>query len=401
MDKQTTPQNEICYANDATNILHQVPEEVQQISDKLTPSHFDGQFEMDLTRLDHSEVLSKKWDYLRDRIVMFHYAGHAAEDHLLLDQQKILLDIYDDLLGQAPYLKLVFLNGCATLQHVEALWQAGIPAVIATSESIADEQARQFAHYFYDSMAKGARLEDAFETARIRLSEMQNEHTYRKISVRYSLTMSELSNDFAWGLYVQPDYKETLNWRLLDGLAQPFNPLFTHEILSNAIAEYEVYLAYIKQKLARNPKDGRAYMELGLVLLYQRNFTDGLSSFLRAIEYKPTLAQAYYYACLAIVAEQKLYNLSGEVLNQIEGLLSKALQQSPESPVYYLLLLAILYDYYLYHGQPLTHDPEELIELISLVPVAKDDLQRLVYFTNIQHPKIIGLLQQLSHPTYY
>lgn len=61
---------------------------------------------------------------------MFHYAGHANDITLQLDNGNGAVGGIAKLLGQQTSLKLVFLSGCATAAHVKRLHDAGVPAVV-------------------------------------------------------------------------------------------------------------------------------------------------------------------------------------------------------------------------------------------------------------------------------
>jgi hypothetical protein len=73
----------------------------------------------------------------KDRIAVFHFAGHANSYQLLLEganQQKAALNVggFAQFLAQQCGLGLVVLNGCSTCQQVEALLAAKVPTVTAT-----------------------------------------------------------------------------------------------------------------------------------------------------------------------------------------------------------------------------------------------------------------------------
>jgi hypothetical protein len=68
-------------------------------------------------------------------------------------------------LGQQRGLELVFLNGCATQQQVQGLLEAGVSAVIATSQAVDDMVATNFADRFYQGLANGATIRTSFAEA--------------------------------------------------------------------------------------------------------------------------------------------------------------------------------------------------------------------------------------------
>ena len=111
----------------------------------------------------------------RDRIAIFHFAGHAGSDRLLLEAAGGAGRPADAaglaaFLAQQHGLALVFLNGCATRGQAQGLLDAGVAAVIATSQAIRDDVAAEFAGQFYTSLAgtreaTGCTLRAAFDEA--------------------------------------------------------------------------------------------------------------------------------------------------------------------------------------------------------------------------------------------
>ncbi len=107
----------------------------------------------------------------RNRVAIFHYGGHAGGRGLLLEtpagEATVLAHAgaLARFLGEQRGLELVFLNGCSTRGQVRGLLDAGVPAVIATSQRIDDEVATEFSARFYKSLASGAPLRTAFNEA--------------------------------------------------------------------------------------------------------------------------------------------------------------------------------------------------------------------------------------------
>lgn len=106
---------------------------------------------------------------LRDRIRVFHFAGHASSSHLLFESQagepaSAHAPGLAGFLGKQRDLVLVFLNGCSTGPQVRRLRDAGVKAVLATTSAIRDDVAAEFAAAFYAELAARS-LRQAFETA--------------------------------------------------------------------------------------------------------------------------------------------------------------------------------------------------------------------------------------------
>lgn len=109
-------------------------------------------------------------DTHHDHIVGLHYAGHADGDALHLEDRagrpvEAYRDGLGDTLGGLPALRWIFLNGCATRAHVDALQQGRAVPVIATDRAILDGVATEFAARFYSAFGRGASIGEAFDRA--------------------------------------------------------------------------------------------------------------------------------------------------------------------------------------------------------------------------------------------
>ncbi|MFO0904139.1 MAG: CHAT domain-containing protein [Pirellulales bacterium] len=103
----------------------------------------------------------------RNRVAVFHYAGHANSYQLLLEStlgaaHRVEAAGLAQLLGRQQGLQLVFLNGCSTEQQADDLIAAGVPCVIATTQAIDDRLATDLSERFYKGIAGGASLATAF-----------------------------------------------------------------------------------------------------------------------------------------------------------------------------------------------------------------------------------------------
>lgn len=104
----------------------------------------------------------------RNRIKVFHYAGHAEDYDLLLNESakhvnvKGLASFFSTYKG----LKLVFMNACSTSIQRSIFFEAGIPELILTEEPIGDERAVEFSNFFYKSLAAGNSVSASFDNAK-------------------------------------------------------------------------------------------------------------------------------------------------------------------------------------------------------------------------------------------
>ena len=95
---------------------------------------------------------------LKDRISIFHFAGHANAftlcfESLIGKPELVYKEGFAEFIGQQKNLKLVFLNGCDTDNHAIQLHKKGIPVVLSARRAINDEVAADMAIEFYKSLA--------------------------------------------------------------------------------------------------------------------------------------------------------------------------------------------------------------------------------------------------------
>ena len=213
----------LAFANDRDQHLSTLNDESRAIYDVLQPLQQNNSIAI------HREE-SAEFDELYDdllafdgRIVVFHYAGHADGTMLQLEGGNGSAGGIAKLLGQQTSLKLVFLNGCATKDHVKLLHDAGVPAVIATAVKISDTKATKLATAFYAALAKGHSIVDAFESARGYIEGKFDDDVSINLTVNrhpnFNFDMDEQESgqsfEFEWTLYTREDSVVDLDkWRL-------------------------------------------------------------------------------------------------------------------------------------------------------------------------------------------
>ena len=104
----------------------------------------------------------------KEKFCVFHYSGHSSPDRLLLENKPGDSRGLAGLLKECPNLRLIFLNGCSTEEQIQYLLDHPKPrVVIATTTSIPDDVAADFAIQFYKSLSfKGTSLQKAFSFAK-------------------------------------------------------------------------------------------------------------------------------------------------------------------------------------------------------------------------------------------
>ena len=137
-------------------------------------------------------------------IAIFHFAGHASGEALALEAngetEYAFMQGLTDYLGKQEHLQVVFLNGCETKAHAEALIRNGVSYVIATSVEIRNNVAVEFAKHFYSEMAKNQLVSIAYENAKsATATRFKNaEQTHKK---RKGLKLKIEDKGFPWQLF--------------------------------------------------------------------------------------------------------------------------------------------------------------------------------------------------------
>ena len=211
------------FANDRVErarYLRNLPEEQRQVRDAMAAAVEAGLCEVvERANATVDEVLDVFQDpEYRDRVAVFHFGGHAGGAELLLESAAGEATVAHAgglarFLGGQRGLELVFLNGCSSRGQVQGLLDAGVPAVVATSEAIDDAVATEFSARFYKALASGASVRTAYTEAQGAVQIRQGEPargTYR------SFVPDEVAEDrWPWDLYVAPGAEERLaRWSL-------------------------------------------------------------------------------------------------------------------------------------------------------------------------------------------
>ncbi len=163
-------------------------------------------------------------DVFRDhaeRIMIFHFAGHGDAHSLVFEQPDGAGPVggegLAEFLGHQRALKLVFLNACATHDHVKRLQRAGVPLVIATSEDIADDVAPHVAATFYRGLAANRSVGTAFAEAQ----SLERSRLGDSLRRAYHPGYTGSADHWPWDLYVRPGADGVLTWSLAEGAGDP------------------------------------------------------------------------------------------------------------------------------------------------------------------------------------
>lgn len=212
------------FANPAKDLSY-LSKEQKGIHDVLHPLESNQQLKKHLWRDDLDVkayfALLREW---ANQISVFHFGGHANSTELgLYDHTVFFGSLAEELVVRnQKSLQLVFLNGCSTKAHVQTLFNLGVKAVIATSATVQDNLAAELAICFYENLAQGDSIAQAFHSGvRYLKSIRQNAFQHRILeqpeNYRGSTYFSQAKDEkevLPWGLYVNDD--EVLNYAIVE-----------------------------------------------------------------------------------------------------------------------------------------------------------------------------------------
>lgn len=219
----------LAFANDRVShvkYLRNLPHEQRGIRNTLDKAKQSGLCEVversNVTVADILDVFQDKT--YKDRIAIFHYGGHADGYKLLLETAAGARS-FAHKEGLATFfarqnsLRLIFLNACSTQQHALELIQAGIPAVIGTSQDINDQVATQLSIRFYNGIANGFVLERAWRAAE---DEIKIRKGSSNFNAMYHYSQQEKHQDrFPWDIYFKEGAEKVKRWSLPDAAHDP------------------------------------------------------------------------------------------------------------------------------------------------------------------------------------
>jgi hypothetical protein len=226
----------LSYANSQQHPLPTLQEEDERIYQMLARREVERHFRLHRDSFTTIPKISEYLALFQDDIALFHYSGHAGKDQLLLDDAAANAAGIAQLLGRCPNLKLVVLNGCSTRGQVQALLEAGVPVVIATSAAVDDRTATQFGISFFQAMADSLRsIGDAFQDA-VASAQTQSGQTLKAEKVR-GLALRKDDRRAAeplWGLYYREE--SDLEWKLpLAVYAPPAEYIPNEQLISKLV----------------------------------------------------------------------------------------------------------------------------------------------------------------------
>jgi hypothetical protein len=119
---------------------------------------------------------------------VIHFAGHGTPDGICLeDNEGRSSSVTKAQLAQlfkssGEHLRLVVLNACFSAQQAEAINES-VDYVVGTNAAVADDAAVVFAAYFYEALAVGSTVRDAYNKAQGKLTSVDQ----RVVAEQYEL----------------------------------------------------------------------------------------------------------------------------------------------------------------------------------------------------------------------
>jgi len=160
----------LAFANDQTDSRRYLRNLADELADIQTALEKAG-LEVRLLPAATQAQLVAEFQKYQDRIVVFHYGGHADGQQLLLQARGSTNQVAHAggliafLAQYKASLKLVFVNACLTQEIASDLQAAGIAAAIGTFAPINDNLAAQLAVGFYNGLADHLPLASAWTQA--------------------------------------------------------------------------------------------------------------------------------------------------------------------------------------------------------------------------------------------
>jgi len=246
----TKPVIFLAFANDPSNYLEALKQERIIIPQMLQPAIDERLCEVLVEPDATTDDIFRIFNQYKDRIAVFHYAGHSGAEGLQLETDGIVSQLANagglaQLFGLQQNLNLVFLNGCSNNQQVNLLQQQGIPNIIATNNFIKDQAAVNFAKAFYQTLGAKNSLNNAYTTAEAYVKTISGQGEHRALFWKNKDTATA---DFPWEKYFnQPD------WSLISGATiygdKPQIPVFiaNHPADEPCLTELKKQLALLKR----------------------------------------------------------------------------------------------------------------------------------------------------------
>jgi len=207
----------LAFANDESQALNELAKELDVLRSTLRTGlkkyvDAQGRRQFDIVTLAYCSVesLFDELRVYRNRIAVLHFAGHTNSALWQLNEEVLHASSIASILQLQSSLKFLFLNGCNNVKQVDTFAKAGVPAIIATSAPIEDQEARCFSSYFYKHLINdglSTSLEDAFLLAKAEVGKKVQYGQHRTLHYKKpSKKTLDKVEDWAWALQDNDSY---------------------------------------------------------------------------------------------------------------------------------------------------------------------------------------------------
>ncbi|MEL7339808.1 MAG: hypothetical protein AAGM67_04920, partial [Bacteroidota bacterium] len=154
-----------------------------------------------------------------ESVKVLHIIGYARGDYLHfeggLGEEAYDVRSFIRQIEKLPGLEVVFVNGCATNELLEALLLANIPAVMVTQTPHRDRAASQLSQEFYQTIAEGYSVRDAIEKMRLKYGKKFGfypvVYDFEQDALRWE---GKRGIHLQWGVYMLEANKHSLDFHL-------------------------------------------------------------------------------------------------------------------------------------------------------------------------------------------
>jgi hypothetical protein len=203
-----------CFANNRDRPLLELRHEDDTIDRLLDPLSSQQHFQKIRDSFATTDSVASKILTYQASLCLFHFSGHAGSSALHLEDSSARAEGVAQLLARCPQLRLIFLNGCSTLEHIRLLREKNSKAaIIATSTPVEDTIATQFSIAFYRALSSGTTLGEALERARLEL-QLKDNTTIETIRGNLITERKEINRN-QW--YFSASDEPSIQWKLPAG----------------------------------------------------------------------------------------------------------------------------------------------------------------------------------------
>jgi len=343
----------LAFANDESQPLDQLKAEYKRLQAIYEPLEAKGLIQLKIDPYADLDRIVNTLSQFKNEILLFHYAGHATQEGILLDGKLAKSKGLSTLFAQCEALKLVILNGCSTKAQVALLQEAKIPAIIGTAAPIGDRKAVEFASQLHQQLALSDSLGQAFTSAQGKIQAGSDLPFYRGQGL-----VSTNDQENTWGLFLLPGRTDMEDWKI--PLFEKRNIPDTYQanaqlikVLSPALAPFHPLLKKIDQEeklgLPSTPKQKRKGIlqalphplsehlrklltpesGQGKAVFYDRA---GVPRFKQMLHLYRTLSKLMAYALFAqtwdVYQQKSALRFAEDELEQIRGFFRQSYQES-------------------------------------------------------------------------